>query len=63
VPLGERHLRRLVLEFVDHYHAKRNHQGIGNALIERATVHRTGGPVRRRQRMGGVLNYYFRSAA
>jgi transposase InsO family protein len=63
VPLGERHFRQLVREFVDHYHAERNHQGIGNELIERPTVPRTGGPVRRRQRIGGVLNYYYRSAA
>ena len=30
VPLGEWHLRRTVREFVQHYHAERNHQGIGN---------------------------------
>ena len=29
VPLGEWHLRRLVCEYVTHYHAERNHQGIG----------------------------------
>ena len=34
VPLGERHLRRLVRDFVEHDHAERNHQGIGNELIE-----------------------------
>jgi putative transposase len=28
--LGERHLRRTIAEFVAHYHAERNHQGIGN---------------------------------
>ena len=63
VPLGERHLRHLVREFVDHYHTERNHQGIGNELIERPLVQRTGGPARRRWRAGGVLNYYYRSAA
>ena len=63
VPLGERHLCHLVREFVDHYHRERNHQGIGNELIERPLVQRTGGPVRRRWRVGGVLNYYYRSAA
>jgi len=30
VQLGERHLRQLVRDFVEHYHAERNHQGIGN---------------------------------
>ena len=35
VPLGERHLRHLVREFVNHYRTERNLQGIGNELIER----------------------------
>ena len=60
--LGERHLRHLVREFVAHYREERNHQGIGNELIEPPPVQRTSGPVYRRQRVG-VLNYYFRSAA
>jgi putative transposase len=63
VPLGERHFRHLVREFIDHYRAERNHQGIGNELIERPPDRRTGGPVRRRQRVGGTLSYYYRSAA
>ena len=61
VPLGERHLRLLVREFVAHYREERNHQGIGNELIEEPPVQRTKGPVYRRQRVGGVLNYYYRS--
>ena len=32
VPLGERHLRAVVREFVEHYHAERNHQGLGNVI-------------------------------
>jgi hypothetical protein len=59
VPVGEWHLRRLVREFVDHYHGERNHQGIGNELIERSVVRRASGPVRRRQRAGGILSYYY----
>jgi transposase InsO family protein len=31
---GEGHLRRTIAEFVAHYHAERNHQGIGNELIQ-----------------------------
>ncbi len=27
-------LRRALSEFIHHYHGERNHQGIGNALIE-----------------------------
>ena len=33
IPLGERHLRLLVAEYVVHYNLERNHQGIGNRLI------------------------------
>ena len=34
IVFGERHLRRTIAEFVAHYHAERNHQGIGNELID-----------------------------
>jgi putative transposase len=33
IPLGERHFRTAIAEYVAHYHAERNHQGIGNRLI------------------------------
>jgi putative transposase len=59
---GERHLRRTIAEFVASYHAQRNHQGIGNELTQplvRADGH---GRLRRRQRIGGMLNYYYRAA-
>jgi putative transposase len=63
IPLGEGHLRRTLQEFALHYHRERNHQGLGNELIDRSTAQRSGGPVRRRQRVGGILSYYYRSAA
>jgi transposase InsO family protein len=31
IPIGERHFRRAVAEYVEHYHAERNHQGIGKS--------------------------------
>ena len=34
IPLGERHFRRAVAEFGAHYHGERNHQGLGNELID-----------------------------
>ena len=61
VPLGEWHFRRTLKEFVAHYHRERNHQGLGNELIDGVECHRRD-PVRRRQRIGGVLNYYYRAA-
>jgi transposase InsO family protein len=63
VPLGERHLRKILREFATHYHRERNHQGLANELIDSVAAQRATGPVRRRQRLGGVLSYYYRSAA
>jgi transposase InsO family protein len=31
IPLGERHLRRTLADFVSHYHGERNHQGLGTS--------------------------------
>jgi putative transposase len=63
VPIGERHLRRTVHEFATHYHRERNQQGLANELIERPAALRPTGGIRRRQRVGGILSYYYRSAA
>jgi transposase InsO family protein len=63
VPLGEEHLRAAVREFVDHYHEERPHQGLGNELIApQAKVIGTG-PLKCRERLGGVLKFYYREAA
>ena len=63
IPFGERHLRRTIAEFVEHYHRERNHQGLENELIESASaVEGPVGHIRRRQRLGGLLNYYCRAA-
>ena len=62
IPFGERHLRRTLAEFVAHYHRERNHQGLGNALIDRVPLLERVGGIRRRQRLGGLLNYYHRAA-
>jgi putative transposase len=64
VPLGERHLRAIVHEFVEHYHAERNHQGLGNVIPfpSRGSVTAIG-RIERRQRLGGLLHFYDRKAA
>jgi Integrase core domain. len=62
VPLGERHFRRALAEYVAHYHGERNHQGLGNALIAGRPPMAAHGRVRRRPRLGGLLNYYERAA-
>jgi transposase InsO family protein len=64
IPLGERHLRELLREYLGHYHAERNHQGLSNALIEPANDNQAAiGRVLRRNRLGGLLSYYHRVAA
>jgi transposase InsO family protein len=62
IPLGERHFRRAVTEFVHHYHRERNHQGLKNTLIAGLPSEGTSGRVHRRPRLGGLLNYYERAA-
>ncbi len=61
---GERSLRRAIQEFVSHYHFERNHQGLDNQLI---FPDRSGAPpsapIECRQRLGGMLKYYYRQAA
>jgi hypothetical protein len=62
IPFGERHLRRTIVEYVEHYHLERNHQGIENELIEGAPATCTVGRIRRHPRLGGLLSYYERAA-
>ena len=63
IVLGERHLRQTIREFMTHYHRERNHQRLENELIETSpTVEGDGRPIRRRPRLGGLLNYYARAA-
>ncbi len=62
IPFGERHLRRTIREFLEHYHRERNHQGLGNALIDTPPAMEVAGrQIRRYQRLGGHLNYYARA--
>ena len=62
--IGEVSLRRAVREFMAHYHAERNHQGLGNRLIrgEEPSVPACG-PVDRRIRLGGMLSFHHHAAA
>jgi hypothetical protein len=62
IRLGERHFRRTLAEFVVHDHRERNHQGLGNELIDDLGGQHPGGSVRRRERVGGLLSYYYRAA-
>ena len=61
---GESSLRRAVGEFIRHHDPQeRNHQGIGNKIpAPGPEVGRKHGVMRRRDRLGGMLRYYYREA-
>jgi putative transposase len=61
---GRSSLQRALTHYMAHYHCERNHQGLGNRLLQNdgAFTDRSG-PIRRRQRLGGMLNFYHRAAA
>jgi len=61
IPFGERHLRRTIAEYVAHYHLERN-QGLDNALIDGVPQVEGATRIRRRPRLGALLNYYCRAA-
>jgi hypothetical protein len=62
---GETSLRRVVSEYLEHYHQERNHQGKGNLLLFPVSAPcepATRGSVRCRDRLGGLLNFYSRAS-
>jgi transposase InsO family protein len=61
---GEAGLRRSMREFIQHYHWERNHQGLANRLIhEYPHTPPVVGPVHCRERLGGMLKFYYSRAA
>jgi hypothetical protein len=61
---GETSLRRAITCYLEHFHRERNHQGLGNRIIEPGQeVGLTRGQVECRERLGGLLKYYQRVAA
>lgn len=61
---GEKSLRRAVTNYLEHYHVERNHQGLRNEIIQpRDEVGAVAGKIDCRERLGGLLNYYYRDAA
>ncbi len=61
---GENALRRATTSYLEHYHAERNHQGLDNKIIAPAEqVGQDVGNIECRERLGGMLKYYYRHAA
>jgi putative transposase len=66
VILGEKHLSFLAREYVDYFNNRRAHSSLEFASPNTRgspPMERDAGPVVRRQRLGGVLNWYERQAA
>ena len=61
IPIGERHFRRAMTEYVEQC-CERNHQGLDNRLISGPLAIETTSRVRRHSRLGGLLNFYERAA-
>jgi putative transposase len=62
---GERSLRYVPNEYIPHYSTERPHQGKGNMVLMPSPPHHGEGqgPIRCRERLGGLLKYYSQEAA
>ena len=60
---SERMLQHIIDEYISHYHCERNHQGIESRIILPGAEAPEDGPIIRRERLGGLLNFYTRQAA
>ena len=64
---GEASLRKALLEFTEHYHEERNHQGKDNQLLctaanDEAASSTNVSLIYCKERLGGLLKFYFRGA-
>jgi hypothetical protein len=63
--LGERHLQRLVDEYVAYYQKRRPHQGIGNVVLDpdaTPPLAYNGERVESTDILGGLIKHYYRKA-
>jgi putative transposase len=57
--LNERHLRRVLKEYVAYYNARRPHQGLAQDSPLGLEAVSTQGPIRRRNVLGGIIRDYY----
>jgi hypothetical protein len=63
---GEASLRHALRNYLAHYHGERNHQGKDNVVLFptlTTDTYAADGPVACRERLGGLLKYYYQEAA
>ena len=59
-------LRQVLSNYIAHFHTERNHQGKDNVILFPEPADRVGqssGKIGTRQRLGGLLKFYYREAA
>lgn len=59
---GERHLRRVLVDYLDHHHTERPPRGLGLRPPDPPDRPATG-TIERRDRLGGLIHEYHRTAA
>lgn len=62
---GEASLRHVLSNYSEYHHRERNHQGKGNMIPFPSPTDRIGessGEMLKRERLGGLLNFYHRAA-
>ena len=61
--LNEAHLRRVMREYVAYYNSSRPHQGLEQQIPIASKAPVSGGPIRCRNVLGGIIHDYYREAA
>jgi transposase InsO family protein len=61
--LNERHLRRVLSEYIAYYNARWPHQGIGLESPLGLEAESAAGPIAYRNVLGGIIRDYYRKAA
>ena len=64
VLFGPESLHQATREYLEYYHRERNHQGLNGRIIDAGPeLGRVVGRIRSKERLGGMLRYYYREAA
>ncbi len=62
--IDEESMRKAVSEFICHYHEERPHQGLDNCIpFPDASAGCPDGEIKCKERLGGLLKYYYRETA
>lgn len=61
IVFGEKHLRYLIKEYVEHYNTTRPHSSMDNMLLEETRLNKENtGEIKCQPRLGGIIRHYYR---